>query len=345
MKLVSDPESIAAGAKCRILWRAAAGARLRFHRRMPRPPLPHDAVLVVAGATATGKSALAAAIAARLGGEVICGDAFQLLAGLPILTAQPGPEELALAPHHLYGAVPPDAPMDAARFAALATPVIEDVIARGRLPIVAGGSGLYLKALTHGLSPLPPPDAALRRELEALPADEAVRRLLALDPAAANNVNLRNPRHVQRALEICLLAGRPASALRDSFDRGPVPGRAGLYLVRNRADLHARIDARTRLMLESDVVGEVAAAAARGLSATAARAIGFAEFAAVADGCLSPDAASEAVAAATRRYAKRQDTWFRRERWMHTLPAAADDAIASLTERALALLSAAAPGA
>ena len=343
MKLVSDPESIAAGAKCRILWRAAAGARLRFHCRMPRSPLPQGAVLVVAGATATGKSALAAALAARLDGEVICGDAFQLLAGLPVLTAQPGPAELALAPHHLYGAIAPDAPMDAARFAALATPVIDDVIARGRLPIVTGGSGLYLKALTHGLSPLPPPDAALRRELEALPADEAVRRLLALDPAAADTLNLRNPRHVQRALEICILAGRPASTLRTSFDRGPDPRWAGLHLVRERADLHARIDARTRLMLQADVVDEAAAAAARGLAPTAARAIGFAEFAAVAAGTLSPDAAAEAVAAATRRYAKRQDTWFRRETWMHPLAAAPDDGIEPLTDRALALLSGAAP--
>ena len=119
-------------------------------------------MLLITGPTASGKSAVALALAAMTGGEVVCADAFQLYSGLSILTAQPGPADKAAAPHHLYGSVSPSEDMDAARFAKMAEVCVAEITRRGKLAIVTGGSGLYIKALTHGLSPLPSADAALR---------------------------------------------------------------------------------------------------------------------------------------------------------------------------------------
>ncbi|HEX2749530.1 MAG TPA: isopentenyl transferase family protein, partial [Verrucomicrobiales bacterium] len=134
-------------------------------------------LLVLCGPTACGKSAVAAALGRLTGGEVICADAFQLYDGMPVLTAQPGPEERAAAAHHLYGSISLTEEMDAARYVRLAEKVIAEVQSRGRLPILTGGSGLYLKAITHGLSPLPPGDPGLRAELDALEPAELTARL------------------------------------------------------------------------------------------------------------------------------------------------------------------------
>lgn len=276
-------------------------------------------VYFLCGATASGKSAVAAALARRTGAEVVCADAYQLYAGLPVLTAQPDATELAGAPHHLYNSVPLTEEMDAARYAALAARTVAEIHGRGRPVLVTGGSGLYIKALTHGLSPLPPVDAALRAELEALPAEELRARLLALDPAAGESVNLQNPRYVQRALEIRLLTGEPVAAQRTSFRQGPLPGCRAVFLHRDRAELYARINARTHAMLAAGVLEEVRRACEGALSATAAKAIGLREFQAVNAGTLPLEDAVAAVQQATRQYAKRQGTWFRRESWMESV--------------------------
>ncbi len=271
--------------------------------------------VILCGPTASGKSAVAAALGRLLGGGIVCGDAFQLYQGLPILTAQPGPGERAQAPHLLYGSVPPGEDMDAARYARMAGDALAGIQARGLRPILTGGSGLYLKAVTHGLSPLPPVDAALRAELEALPPPELATRLLALDPGAAATVNLRNPRYVQRALEIVLLTGRPAAEWKTSFAQGPRPGLRAFILQRDRAELHDRVNQRTLAMVEEGVLAEVAALPPD-LSATAAKTIGLRELTAVLRGGLPLAEAVTAIQQATRQYAKRQITWFRRETWM-----------------------------
>ena len=278
-------------------------------------------MLLLTGPTASGKSAVAIAIARLTGGEIVCADAFQLYNGLPILTAQPPARDLTKAAHHLYGSVPLTDDMDAARFARLAQACIAEITARGNLPIITGGSGLYIKALTHGLSPLPPGDPALRAKLDALTSDELTTRLLALDPTAGATINLRNQRYVQRALEIAMLTGQPVAAQKTSFASGPLPGIQGFYLTRDREELYSRINARTIEMITAGALDEVAALSAL-LSLTAQKTIGLRELQAVTAGTLSLEEAVAAIQQNTRRYAKRQGTWFRRETWMQTVEAA-----------------------
>jgi len=276
-------------------------------------------LIVLSGPTASGKSAVALALAKLTGAEIVCADAFQLYAGLPILTAQPAMEHLAAAPHHLYGSVPLTEEMDAARYARIAEETIAAVRQRSRPVILTGGSGLYIKALTHGLSPLPPADPSLRAELDALTPEELSNRLLALDPLAGETVNLRNPRYVQRALEIALLTGRPAAALKESFASGPRPGIRGIFLHRDRSELYDRINQRTLRMVQGGVLDEVRAVRPDKLSVTAQKTIGLSELQQVIAGRMPLKEAIAAIQQATRRYAKRQITWFRRETWMGTV--------------------------
>ncbi|MFN0079099.1 MAG: tRNA (adenosine(37)-N6)-dimethylallyltransferase MiaA [Prosthecobacter sp.] len=277
--------------------------------------LPARTIFLV-GPTASGKSALALALAERIGGEIVNADAFQLYAGMNILTAKPAATELARVPHHLYGVLPLTESCDAQRYHALALPVIKDIAQRGRTSIVVGGSGLYLKALTHGLSPLPAASPALREQFKHLSAGEKIAWLLQRDPEAATTVNLRNPRYVERALEICLLAGRPQSGLRRSF-AAQEPQVNGIILDWNRETLYARINQRTLTMIKAGLIAEVTALGE--LSPTAEKAIGIRDVREHLAGRGNLEDTIAAIQQATRRYAKRQITWFRRERCFQTI--------------------------
>lgn len=277
--------------------------------------LPPATVFIV-GPTASGKSALACALAEQIGGEIVNADAFQLYAGMDILTAKPVPAELQRVPHHLYGVLPLTESCDAQRYHSLAMPVIAEIASRGRTPIVVGGSGLYLKALTHGLSPLPQASPALRERFAHLTTGEKTAWLLQRDPAAATTVNLRNPRYVERALEICLLSGQPQSDLRRSFMQTE-PEVNGVILAWDRTALYERINQRTLAMFAAGLIAEVAALGE--LSPTAEKAIGLREVREHLAGRMSLADAIAAIQQATRRYAKRQITWFRRERCFQTI--------------------------
>lgn len=269
--------------------------------------------LYICGPTASGKSGAALAVARALGGEIVNADAFQLYRGLETLTAAPTAAERGQVPHHLYGVLDPTESCDAARYRELALPVLEDLARRGVRPLVVGGSGLYLKFLSHGPSDLPPGDPELRRELDREPLAALYLRLAELDPETAATIDRHNPRYVQRALEICLLSGRPASELRGSFRKDPA-GLRGLVLSWPPEELDRRIRTRTRAMLDGGAIEEVAALPDG--AGTAAKAIGVPEIRAHLAGGLTRDECGERLVIATRQYAKRQRTWFRRERWL-----------------------------
>ena len=264
--------------------------------------------LFLLGPTAVGKSDLAVAFAERVGGEIVGADAFQIYSGLDVLSAKPSPELRARVPHHLIDEIPLSEPFDVAKYLALAAARITDIAARGRVPIVCGGNGLYVRALTHGLADIPPGDAALRAELEKEPLPSLVARLRTLDPAA--QVDEKNPRRVIRALEVCLLSGRPFSAHRTEWKAEPEV--RGIILTRPRAELHERIAARTEAMFAEGVIAEVAAVT--GLGPTASEMLGLREIRAHIAGTMTLAECKTAITQSTRQYAKRQLTWFRRER-------------------------------
>lgn len=272
--------------------------------------------LYIVGPTASGKTALAILLAKRLGGEVVNADAFQLYRGLDIITGKPTLEERQSVPHHLFDVLSPEMTCDAQRFREMALPVIDAISARGRLPIVVGGSGLYLKALTHGLDPLPAGDPELRRQLSTQSLEEKVAHLLRLDPAAASNVPLRNPRYVDRALEICLITGRRQSELRMKAG-APAPQVAGFCLSWSREELYARINERVRRMIDHGAVAEVARLGP--VTGALLKAIGVREILGHIDGVTDLETTVAAIQQATRRYAKRQLTWFRREAYFQTI--------------------------
>jgi len=279
-------------------------------------------LLVIAGPTASGKSALAVALARRLGGEIVNADSQQVYRGLDVGTAKPTAAERSAVPHHLLDVAEPGEGMDAARFVALADAAIAGIAVRGRLPVVTGGTGLYLRALLHGVIEAPGRDPALRAELEA----EAARagrpalhaRLAAIDADAAARIRPNDLVRIVRALEIAAGGRRPSelhAAHAFAEDRHPA---TLLALDVPRAELHARIDARARAMFAGGILDEARALAARGLAragaAPARLPIGYAEALAVVAGELPVEEAIRRVQVAHRRYARRQVIWLRRER-------------------------------
>jgi tRNA dimethylallyltransferase len=281
-------------------------------------------ICVVAGPTASGKTSLAIALARRLGGEIVNADSQQVYRGLDVGTAKPTAEERAAAPHHLLDVAEPGEGMDAVRFVALADAAIADIAHRGRLPIVAGGTGLYLRALLHGVVEAPGRDPALRARLE----EEAARlgrpalhaRLASVDPAAAARIRPNDLVRVVRALEIAA-GGKLPSALHaehafqaDRYDAMLVA------LDPPRPALHARIDARVREMFEGGLLEEARSLLARPGGASPPKLpIGYPEAIACVQGALPVEEAVRRVQVAHRRYARRQVVWLRAERGVEWL--------------------------
>ncbi|PTX98734.1 tRNA (adenosine(37)-N6)-dimethylallyltransferase MiaA [Spartobacteria bacterium LR76] len=267
--------------------------------------------IIVAGPTAVGKTLLAAELAHQFGGEIVGADAYQVYEGLAVLTSQPDAETRVRVPHHLFGFLPVSEPFDAARFVQLARETMDEIAARGKIPVICGGSGLYIKALTHGIADLPAPDPALRQELDALPLEVLRERLEKADPAAAASIDLKNPRRVVRALEIFLLTGRSAADLRQGWKNPDAPGFRGIILERERGELEARIRATVDAMFARGAVDEVRALGPVG--PTAQMTIGLREIQALLRGEMTETECKEAMVLSTRQYAKRQSTWFRNQ--------------------------------
>ena len=265
----------------------------------------------IVGPTATGKSELAADVAHEVAAEIVSADAFQIYQGLDLLTAKPDGSTLAKAPHQLIGTTPLRDEMNAEKYRRAALRAIDEINSRGTLTIVVGGSGLYIKALTHGLAPLPESDPELREKLNAMRLDHLCSQLVEVDPETARKIDLKNRRRVIRALEICSLTGKPVSAQRLCEGASHSEAATGVFVFRDRQELYERINQRVEMMFECGAIEEVRTAGE--ISQTASQMIGLREIRELLAGKKSiPQSISE-IQQATRRYAKRQLTWFRRQ--------------------------------
>ena len=274
-------------------------------------PAPGDPEFyIIAGPTAVGKSEIAVAFAERCGGEIVGADAFQIYRGLDLLSAKPSADLRARIPHHFIGEIPLSQAFDVAQYLALATPRIAEIRARGRLPVIAGGAGLYLRALTCGLADLPPADDELRANLAGRTLTELQQQYSALDPEGFAQIDRQNPRRLVRAIEVCLLTRRPFSSFREQW-REPAASFRGIICERPRSELHARINERTERMFRDGVEEEVRNCGPIG--ATAAQMLGLDQVQKLLRGEVERADCIAAIQQATRRYAKRQLTWLRRE--------------------------------
>lgn len=282
---------------------------------MPQSPLP--LLALIAGPTASGKSALALALAERANGVIINADSAQVYRDLRILSARPSKEEEAKAPHRLYGCRDGAEPYSAAAWAKDAGEEIRGVQAAGKLPILAGGTGLYLRTLLDGIAPVPEVKAEIRQEVRALPVGKAFAALAREDANAAHRLRPSDTARVARALEVVRSTGRPLA----EWQRDRVGGMAAevalrpLILLPPREWLTERCDLRFEQMIGPEGVEEARRLLGRKLdpSLPVMRAIGVPQIAALLRGEFSRDEALAAGRTATRQYAKRQYTWFRRQ--------------------------------
>jgi tRNA dimethylallyltransferase len=293
--------------------------------------------VIIAGPTGAGKTDLSLRLAGLLHGEIVGADAFQIYAGLPILTAQPADALHAGIPHHLVGSMDPAEAYDVGRYLREAKPILDDIVARGRTPIVVGGTGLYIKALLGGLEEMPGNDPVLREQFSGQTLAELIARLRELDPEAERLIDLANRRRVERALEIVLLTGKPLSASRTGA-KASHHGIRTLLVTRDREELNARIAANVEAMFERGVEREVALLSEENTGTTASMTLGLRELRALACGEISRDEAQEAITTATRRYAKRQMTWFANQHQFPVLNLSRFPDAAQATDEALCLL-------
>jgi tRNA dimethylallyltransferase len=283
----------------------------------PRPPLA-----LIAGPTASGKSDYALALAQSLIARgrapvIINADSAQLYADLPILSAAPPPQDTALVPHRLYGAWDGAVACSAADWAERARAAIADAHRQGQVPILVGGTGLYIRTLLDGIAPVPAIDPAVRAQVRALPVDAAHAQLARLDPPRAALLNPADTTRVARALEVVLSTGRPLAHWQARLEGG-IGDTVTLHpaiLLPDRAWLYERCDRRFDLMVEHGAVAEVEALLARGLGEDmpVMRAIGVPQIAGYLRGAWNLDEARAQGAQATRNYAKRQYTWLRHQ--------------------------------
>lgn len=309
------------------------------------PPKPNTLIAVV-GPTASGKTALAIALAKELGGEIVSADSMQIYRGMDIATAKPTPEEMAEVPHHLIGFWPPEKPFSVAQYAVLAREKIDDILRRGRVPVLCGGTGLYIKAIVDHIQyeEETGEDAALRERLRRQAQDEgnlAVwRQLQAMDPQTAERIHPNNLGRVIRAIEVMQVSGRSIREQEERSRQAPCPYHViqiGLR-YRNRENLYERIGRRVDAMAEAGLPEEARAVRQQGLTATAAQAIGYKELYDWMDGTLPLEEALENLKRSTRRYAKRQLTWFGADARIRWIEPDALQAGETVTEQAMKII-------
>ena len=293
--------------------------------------MPHAPCFLV-GPTAVGKTTVALELARRLDAEIVSADSMQVYRGMDIGTAKSSSAERAAVPHHLIDVVEVSERFDVARYVTLANAAVADIRHRGKTPLIVGGTGLYLRALTEGLSEAPDADPALRAELEAMGRERVLEELRRIDPEAAGRIGPHNFRRLVRALEICRLTGRKNSELRREWDPSRLPLMHGLD--RDRADLYARCDMRVEAMFRAGLVDEVRSLLPRGLAenTTARQALGYKEVIVHLRGETTLEETIALVKTRTRQFAKRQLTWFRHQARVEWIHVAADENLKAAIE-------------
>ena len=284
-------------------------------------------IICIAGPTASGKTALAVEIAKLTNGEVVSCDSMQIYKRMDIGTAKPTPDEMQGIPHHMIDVAEPDEDFSVSRYCCMAAPIVDDIVTRGKTAVIAGGTGLYMDSLIRGNDFAPFPSTGQRERLEAQADAEGMESMLnwlrSIDPEAAARLHLADRKRIIRALEVYLETGETITEHNRRTQALP-PRYSPLWLgldFTDRAELYRRIDLRVELMLEAGLVEEIQNLLASGIpeKCTAMQAIGYKEFVEALDGqCTIKEAAAQ-VQQSSRRYAKRQLTWFRRNKAMHWL--------------------------
>ncbi len=280
-------------------------------------------VVCIVGPTASGKTALSVALAAHFGGEVVSCDSMQIYRGMDIGTAKPTWDEMQNVPHHMISVVDPSETYSAARYVKEAGTITDDILSRGKLPVIVGGTGLYVDSLVNGTDFAEyDGDEECRRKLfdlyEKHGAAYMHSMLRAVDPERAEQIHENNVKRVIRALEVYNMSGKTISAHDEESKKCP-PRYNAVYIglmYENRELLYDRINRRVDLMMEAGLEAEVKTLLSSGLSSdtTAMQAIGYKELVSYLEGKCTPDEAVESIKQASRRYAKRQMTWFRRNK-------------------------------
>lgn len=284
-------------------------------------------IVCIAGPTASGKTALAVALAKEINGEVVSCDSMQVYKGIDIGTAKPTAEEMEGIPHHMLSVAEPDEDFSVSRYCEMAAPIVDDIVARGKVAIIAGGTGLYMDSLIRGNAFAPFPSTGVREKLEAQADAEGMEAMLrwleSIDPEAAARLHLSDRKRIIRALEVYLETGETITAHNRKTQAIP-PRYTPLWLgldFAQRSDLYHRIDLRVGLMLQMGLIEEIRALLDAGIpeKTTAMQAIGYKEFIAALEGNCTIEEAADQVRQSSRRYAKRQLTWFRRNPAIHWL--------------------------
>ncbi len=277
-------------------------------------------IITIAGPTASGKTALSILLAKEMDGEIVSCDSMQVYKDMDIGTAKPTLEEQAGIPHHMLSVAEPWEDFSVSRYCAMADPIVEDILRRGKSPIIVGGTGLYMDALIRGNAFAPCPSTGRREELEALAASQGIEavieRLRAVDPESAARLHPSDQKRIVRAMEVYLETGMTITEHNRKTQEIPPKYHPIRFALadRQRQTLYDRIDRRVDAMVEAGLIDEIQGLLARGIpeKCTAMQAIGYKEFAAALHGACSLEEAAGQVKQSSRRYAKRQLTWFRR---------------------------------